>query len=472
MTPIQYLFLIILFLNINFIKTETIYDEKIINNKNNQNEIKKKLSPKEKTDSIIHLYKNDPILKKARWGFCVYNPKTNKIIIQKDADHFYIPASTNKLITTGISLSLLGENFRWKTQLDYSGYIDSSGTLHGNIYLVNNNDPTFGYKNLGTISKVEFINTLVKKIQKIGIKKINGNIVAESVIFRSDFKIPKSINKINHGNYISIFNRYYYKISNYDKPKKFISISYRKDKNLNYFLLLHENFKNIYLEKSPTPPIFLAKELLKNLLKINKKFVTGSAIKQNYVELSLLSKRVKIYTYESPEIKHVVYFINQTSNNLLADKLLSSLGYFLEQNSTNKTGTQLVVRHLLEENFDTNGLHYVDGSGLSRLNYITPIAQAKYLGNIMKKKYFKTFFESLPKAGETGTLKKMFENSIAIGKIRAKTGTLSNVKALTGYLDTKSGDRLSFSLLVNNFSGSILILKKRMETLLESVIEY
>lgn len=468
----RYFLIAVTFFNIYFIYPKDLLNRESVNKLKDTLKINKTLSAKEKTDSIINSYINDPVFKNARWGFCVYNPITERVIISKDDNYSYIPASTNKLITTETALSLLGENFKWKTQIDYSGIIDSVGTLNGNIYLVNNNDPTLGYKNLGAFSKTEFFNIIVKKIIEKGIKKINGNIITESVVFKSDFSIPTNLLKIDHGNYFSIPNKIYdpsqFKFHNQKQLLDKKQIKKYNQYNINKSLKIDNVFSSINL---PSDPIILGKEFKEYILKDKRLKINGTVYSQNYALFTTASQRIKIYMYESPALKNVVYFVNQTSNNHFAEQLLNSVGYFIGKNPTRKTGIKLVMNHLKKEKFDISKLSYADGSGLSRSNYVTPISQVKYLANIMKRPFFKIFFESLPKAGETGTLKKMFINSVAIGKLRAKTGTLSNVKALTGYLDTKSGKRLCFSLLVNNFSGTVSLVKKRMEILLESIID-
>lgn len=441
--------------------------------------VRKPLTPREKTDSIIASYKNDPVLRNAQWGFCVYNPKTKKIVVSKDEQQAYIPASTTKLITTEAALNLIGENFKWKTELDYSGEIDSLGTLNGNLYLVGNNDPTLGYTRLGALSKQDFFNELHDKLLEKGIQKINGNLISEAVIFKNDFHtFPSDLVKFDLGNYYSVPNSIVteenileqYTAQNQEEGDEnsslFHSTSYDITKEMNKKKVIENS--SVVLPPAPTS---LAKEFKSYLLKNKKYKITGMVSNQNYSTSQVAVSRKKVHIVESPALKEVVHFVNQTSSNHFAEKLLTSVGYFIGKKPTKESGIDNVLTHLNKNKFDTEGLTYADGSGLSRANHVTPIAQVKYLAEIMKKPYFNIFYESLPKAGESGTLKKMFVNSSAVGKLRAKTGTLSNVKALTGYVDTKSGDRLCFSLLVNNFSNMQLA-KQRMQALMESIVEY
>ena len=94
----------------------------------------------------------------------------------------------------------------------------------------------------------------------------------------------------------------------------------------------------------------------------------------------------------------------------------------------------------------------------------------KYLTSIMDQKYYQTYFDSLPIAGQTGTLKRSFL-TIGNGQVFAKTGTLNKVKTLAGYIKTNTGRTLAFSLLINNYAGSVDQVKNRMERILEPALE-
>ncbi|HAV02836.1 MAG TPA: D-alanyl-D-alanine carboxypeptidase/D-alanyl-D-alanine-endopeptidase, partial [Chryseobacterium sp.] len=87
----------------------------------------KLLSAKELVDIKLNAMMNDPVLRNANWGFVVYDPKTKKVISSYNEHASLIPASTTKLLTTDTAMSMLGEDFRWITQLEYSGEIDENG---------------------------------------------------------------------------------------------------------------------------------------------------------------------------------------------------------------------------------------------------------------------------------------------------------------------------------------------------------
>ena len=102
------------------------------------------LSPRELVDINVNTMMADPVLKNATWGFVVYDPKTKKVISSYNETSPLVPASTTKLLTTETAMNLLGENYRWMTQLEYSGTVDENGVLNGYLYIVGSGDPSLG----------------------------------------------------------------------------------------------------------------------------------------------------------------------------------------------------------------------------------------------------------------------------------------------------------------------------------------
>ena len=95
-----------------------------------------------------------------------------------------IPASTTKLLSTDASMALLGGRFKWITQLEYSGTIDETGTLNGNLFVIGSGDPSMGTGKAGAWSYSQIISDYLAKISEAGIKKINGDIVVQTAVFR------------------------------------------------------------------------------------------------------------------------------------------------------------------------------------------------------------------------------------------------------------------------------------------------
>lgn len=435
------------------------------------------LTAKEKLDAAVLAMATDPVVRNGQWGFALYDPKAKKLIASYNEDTPLIPASTTKLLTTETALSLLGEKFRWTTQVDYSGDIDQEGTLNGNLYIIGSGDPTIGTGKAGSSTYATITEDFVQAIKSKGIKKIQGSIIAQTAFFkdnRSDF-LP--------ANLVWREMRSYYLPAGGTKgidprEEKLIakkSSPFAAEGDKFYYVSPYSN-KLVFAEKyTPMPlsvkiadaPQFLAQKVRDNLVKqgvaVIGKIESRSTDPQP-------EERKMLTAYKSPFLSDIVYHTNQPSDNSLAEALLRTAGFMTYGDQTLESGKKAIFRHLDAAGFDNSGFVYLDGSGLSRSHRITPLAQVKFLRYVMDQKYYKTFFESLPISGQSGTLRNSFK-SVGYGQINAKTGTLNAVKTLAGYIKTNSGRTLIFSLLLNNYSGGVDAAKERMERILGPALE-
>jgi D-alanyl-D-alanine carboxypeptidase/D-alanyl-D-alanine-endopeptidase (penicillin-binding protein 4) len=433
------------------------------------------LSPKELIDVNLNTMITDPVLKNASWGFVVYDPKTKKIISSYNENMPLVPASTTKLLTTETALNLLGENYRWMTQLEYSGQVDENGVLNGNLYIVGSGDPSLGTNKAGALSYREIISDFVSGLSREGIKKVNGDIIIQTALFKGNIsRLPENVVWLENNNYylpvgttreISPANeKLIVKKNNLSTDKKFFYVSPYANQ-----MVYAEKYEGdgALTTKLPDAPAYLANTFRTTLVKSGIA-VTGK-VTPKMTDAAPESRKL-VSAYKSPTLSDIIYYTNQHSDNSLAEALLRTVGFFKKGDQTSESGRVVVKDHLKDIAFDAEGLNYIDGSGLSRSNTVTPIAQAKYLTSLMNEKYYSTYLTSLPIGGQSGTLKRMF-NITGNGQVFAKTGTLNKVKTLAGYIKTNSGRTLVFSLLVNNYAGSVDMVKKRMEKIIEPTLE-
>lgn len=430
----------------------------------------KLLTTKELIDINLNSMMNDPVLRNANWGFVVYDPKTKKIVSSYNENASLIPASTTKLLTTETALNLLGENFRWITQLEHSGEIDEKGVLNGNLYIVGSGDPSLGTRKAGAASYGAIVTDFISVMKNYGIKKVNGDIIIQTAVFKENkmANLPENIVWLENNNYylpvgstreINPANeRLIVKNNPFSTDKRYFYISpYIKQ------IVYADKFEgNPLLTKLPDAPVFLANTMRTTMVKTGLP-ITGK-VQSQLIDKEPESRKL-IAAYQSPTLAEIVYYINQHSDNALSEATLKTVGFQKNGDGTPESGRNVVTEHLQNISFDTFGLSYADGSGLSRNNLVTPISQVKFLTSLMEQKYYKTYLESLPIAGQTGTLKRSFLGT-GYGQIFAKTGTLNKVKTLAGYIKTNTGKTLVFSLLVNNYAGSVDQVKRKMEQIL------
>ena len=434
----------------------------------------KLLSAKELVDIKLNSMMNDPVLRNANWGFVVYDPKTKKVISSYNENASLIPASTTKLLTTETAMNLLGENFRWITQLEYSGAIED-GVLNGNLYIVGSGDPSLGTNKAGANSYRTIISDFIAATKDKGITKINGDIIIQTAVFKVNKTqlLPESIVWLENGNYYLPVGTTHEINPENEKLIAKKSNPFSENKNFYYIspyigqMVYADKFEGAYLTtKMPDAPAYLANNLRATMLKSGLP-VVGKVVTR--VTDPNPERREVITNYQSPTLAEIIMYTNQHSDNALAEATLRMVGFQKLGDQTLESGRKVVNNHLKSVGFETEGLNYYDGSGLSRSNVVTPISQVKFLANLMNEKYYKTFQESLPIGGQTGTLKRMFYD-VGNGQIFAKTGTLNKVKTLAGYMKTNSGKTLVFSLLINNYAGSVDQVKSKMEQILEPTL--
>ena len=417
----------------------------------------------------------DPVMRNAQWGFVVYDPKTKKVINSYNENASLIPASTTKLLTTEAAMSLFGKDYQWVTQLEYSGDIDENGILNGNLYIIGSNDPSLGTGRAGASTYGALVSDFVKSIKELGIKRIKGDIILKTAVFRNNKNTILPANIVWKGN-----ENYFLPAgsTNDTDPRHEKLLGNKKPDNYKYLyvspytqnIVYTENFGGFALStKLPDAPVYLANNMKTSLSK-NGIPTEGKVIDKSEPQ-NTEEERKKITAYLSPKLEDLVYFINQTSNNHMSEALLKSTGFYKEGNYSLDTGKATVNKHLTKKIFDFQGFNYADGSGLSRSNVITPMSQVKFLSELMNEKHFDSYFKSLPIGGQTGTLRSMFLNTEAYGQVFAKTGTLNRVKTLAGYIKTKKGKLLTFSLLINNYNGSVAQVKKKMESILIPILD-
>jgi len=168
--------------------------------------------------------------------------------------------------------------------------------------------------------------------------------------------------------------------------------------------------------------------------------------------------------------------VNKPSDNLAAELLLRHLPHSNElpgrrPMGTDREGLQVVSAQIATLGLDPKGYRLADGSGVSHYNLISADLLVRLLRFMSSRggAGFQLFRTSLPIAGEDGTLQGRMRGTAAEGRVRAKTGTISGVSCLAGYIETETGRQLAFAILVQNFVGSSLRWRRLQDSLCASL---
>lgn len=453
--------------------------------------------------NAINALANDVSLRHGTLSVSVIDIESGQLVASHEANRSVIPASSLKVLTTATALGLLGENYTFKTELQYDGSI-SDGVLNGNLYIKGYGDPTLGSDQMEGATSLE--NLLLEwnnSIQKAGIRQINGSVVGDASYFESRTIAPSwQWNDI--GNYygagplgLNIHENLYYlhfqQTSRLGATPKVAEVS-PKIPNLTIHNELRSAGRgtgdNAYIYGAPysyirhvrgtipvgsgifsikgsmpDAPLFAADELTKVLQRYG---TTVQEAPSSQMTLSTRNmpqrQRTTIFTKYSPALRDIVKRTNMKSINLYCENFVKTLGAEQQKKGTRDAGLQVIKNFWKNKGLDLNGFYIEDGSGLSARNAVTSYHLAKIMQLAARdSRIYKALYDSLPVGGQSGSLKRMFRGTSAVGKIRAKSGTLKRVRSFTGYATTRAGKEVAFSIIVNNFSGSGGAMRKKLE---------
>jgi serine-type D-Ala-D-Ala carboxypeptidase/endopeptidase (penicillin-binding protein 4) len=431
---------------------------------------------REQIDSLL----NDSAFAPSLIGIKVVLLDSGRTVYERNSNKLFHPASNMKLLTTAAALKLLSPEFRFRTSVRADSAI-SHGVLHGNLYVKGSGDP---------LVRTSDIDSLASKVRSSGITRISGDIVGDVTYFdtlswgagwmwddepSSDeaFITPLTVNDnaidivVRPGRrrgerplvllepptrYVSVLNS---ATTSFDTLIPSLTVTRPRGGNtlrLDGRIPPHSPEQRFKLSVWRPEYYFLQlfrEKLIEQGVKVGKFLRLDSA--RGTVQLAEVSH----------EFDSVLHQINKASDNLGAENLLKVIG--AEKNGPPGSAVQallLVKSSLASAGVDTANLVLSDGSGVSWYNEVSPGALVQLLTGMYRDHTgFARFYESLPVGGVDGTLKNRLWRTRAEGNVHAKTGSLSGVSSLSGYVTSADGKLLAFSILCNHFPAQLSLLR-------------
>ncbi len=414
---------------------------------------------------------NAPALKGGVTGAIVCRVRDGKTLYAHDADLRLLPASNRKLFTSAAALELLGPDFRVHTDILAAARPDANGTIAGSVYLRGGGD--------GLLSPSD-LDAMAGALVQAGVKRIDGGVVGDGTCFAdgpygfgwewddfSDEEFPqisglevsegvlevRAVPGRASGDPVTV---------TVDPPTDYVpltvtaqtaakdaadtcTISRPWDKN-EFQIAGTLPLGQTLTQKVPVqaPPL-LAAALLQAALVRHGITVSGkAAVGQTAPNAMVLA------THSSLPLSEYIVRMNKPSDNLLAESLVREL----DSAGTYDAGHARETPFFRSLGVDTEAIALVDGCGVGRRNFVTARAVSQLLLGMHRERNWPLYYASLPIAGVDGTLKGRMIGTPAQNNVHAKTGTLSQARALSGYVTGRSGQLYVFSLLMNNFSGN------------------
>ncbi len=444
--------------------------------------------------------KSDPYLKQSNWGVIVFNCEQKKVIEEYNADSLLIPASIVKLTSTSTALDVLGDTFRFVTRVYIDGEIGSDSVLHGDLNIVGGADPTIGFP---FFTKEKFIDSLYAALTRSGIKTIEGNVNGYAGIFDS-LIIPDTYPDDDRGNYYGAgtagliwdgnaitlsfgtpttvgaktsYKSVFPPFANFILENKTTAGRSGTGDNsivwgdpFDFTRIINGTLppgKNNFKVYGSTPDPALGFTIAVQSFLGQKGIVVSGKCCGYYLNNGEYGR--PLMTYYSQPLSEIIQYTNNKSYNVAAETCLKMSGLKKYGSGSWESGLKAVYELFDKNNVDPKGMKLYDGSGLSKANRVSPKAMGTFLMNIRTEPWFETLYASLPIAGESGTLKTMFEGTPVKGKLRAKSGYMKTVRAYAGYVPNQKNEMMAFCIIVNNYSGNAFALKKKLEKLMVNV---
>lgn len=467
---------------------------------------------KNSVEKAVEEFLKDPELKNASFSFLAKDTKAGTVIAEHNPDMSLTPASTMKVVTTAAALEILGSGYKFKTTLQYSGYIDTGCVLHGDIYIKGGGDPALGSRFFNAhYYEPYFLDEWALAIRNAGIDSITGSIVGDADIYGTD-PTPTTWIYGDLGNYYGAPPN---GLTIFDNTCYLEFASGKNNGDSTNIICVEPNMPDFELDnmvKSSNStddntiivgPPFRGQRLIRGTIPKNRESfeIRGSIpdpCKQAAFELQMSlhnrgiavnggftttrdlrfdkmlcdAQRTDLYTQYSPGAGSIVYWVNMNSVNLFAEHLCIQVGLVKYGSATTSSGCGAITEHWKKKGIDTDGLYMFDGCGLSRHDAIS----ARHLTDIMvymsKSKNATTWENTLPVAGKSGTLSNVGKKTNIAGNLKAKSGTMQRVKSYSGYVKTRSGKKLAFTMIVNNFNCSTKTVVNKLEKLMLAMANF
>lgn len=435
--------------------------------------------------------------KHARWGVFVQSLRDGRVVYRRNETQLFVPASNMKAYTTAVALDLLGADFRWRTSVYVSAQPNANGEINGDIILYGRGAPDLRAQSskpdAGTLDR------LADELYRRGVRRVRGKIIGDESYLRGEVlgdgwlwndiawyygAEPSALSVNNNEVRVSIApgkeigSPAEVKILPETDQIKIVNDTTTAARDtppaVGVTRVLSENVVRVWGEYPVTgreysarvsvhEPARWATALFREALRRRGIAVDGETIVRDARSREQFdtNSATEIASIESQPLGAIIRETNKESNNLFAELLLRTVGKQRGEQlapETNKTrarlrgddeaGLSVMLRWLNGVGLDTTSFALHDGSGLSRLDLVTAQTTAQLFAYMAHTNGAGVYYDSLPISGKDGTLGGRLQK--ARDRVHAKTGSLSYVSSISGYVQTADDETFVFSIFCND----------------------
>lgn len=443
---------------------------------------------------IQALLSASPLAERSFWGISIADAATGAPVFRWNDRKSFVPASNNKLFTSALALTKLGPGYRFETRVTAPSLPDSEGRIAGDVFLVGGGDPNLSgrvvpyQRNALTGQPLAAIASLAEQIVARGVRVVDGDIVGDDTAYDWDpypdgwsaddtvwdYGAPVSALALTDSvlrvtlepgaepgtpgvisvhpplEALVIHNRTRTVEGEPQEP-----VSFRRLPGSRELLVSGE----VRIGSAPDatrlsiadPAEYAAMALLAALRERGVR-ISGQprTVHRRKGEATTAPLPVELARHTSAPLLDALQIVNKVSQNLHTEMVLLELARQATGTGSRKAALEQIDSFMAQLGVPPEDHRFEDGSGLSRLNLVAPDTFVKLLVFMYASKHRDAWLSLFPVGGFDGTLAGRFGNAPAAVRIKAKTGSLSHVSALTGYALRVRGRPYAFSIIVNN----------------------
>ncbi len=462
----------------------------------------------------------------AIWGVEIVSALNGRLLFETNAAQRFIPASNTKLFTAALALDRLGTGHQVTTSVTITDPPDGHGVVEGDLVVRGGGDPSFSGSWHGDKWESAF-DPLVVLVTRAGIRKIRGNVVVDDGRFRgpahgrgwdeddTHFAYGAAVSALTVGDNVleasltpglhpgDPTTLRWTPVDDFQVPLARTTLGFDSvnlvataptNQPLRVEVQWRKSGRAVALKGSlpvgrkpytlelpiPNPAEAFGAYLVEALARKNV-MVDGGIRRMASPDLQIRTNRILLGSVASPPLADWIRPTLKNSQNLYAQLLLQTVGAEEEarptwtdgQTTTADSGLRLLPLLLDKIGATTNTASLEEGSGLSRQNWVTPHAIVQLLSWTARQPYAATWMDSLAIGGVDGTLRNRLVHPNVRGRVRAKTGSLTGVAALAGYVTNRSGQGAVFSIVVNHWMHeSAAECRSEIDQLVEQVADF
>jgi len=421
-----------------------------------------------------------PETRAARWGVLIVDAERGDTLYSRDAGKLLVPASNQKIVTSAVALDILGADFRFATPIVARGDI-RAGTLDGDLLVVGRGDPSVSDNTMG--DAMIPLRAVADSLWSRGIRRIRGHLLPSGNAFpdaNAGYAWSWEDLDASYGALVDelLFNEGYSELHVRAGPAPGDAPNVRTTP-ARAFPRVRVEARTIVrgTGRDSVAQLDAAKDTLRGDVVITGTIPVGdsavlevthrdpseaylAALREALADRGIVvadsnvapaSRTDTLMVLRSPPLSQLLATFLKPSQNQIGEMLFKAIALQRTDTGTARIARRLVAEKLRSWGAQNDGFLVWDGSGLSRQDLISPETIVHVLDAMRRRPDFQVYYDALPVAGVDGTLRARMRGTRAEGNVRGKTGTLSSVRSLSGYVNTAGGRLLLFSVLCNNY---------------------